>query len=124
MMTTQVSCAPFRGLMLYCEYNATIKWSEKALHDIQCQYAAVFPRSLLAMDAVLAQHKLIPAAKEAGVQLFVPSEYSLAWTREDAAMGIPLLQQKFAVEDDLDKHGLPYVHINTGGIAELFFNSP
>jgi hypothetical protein len=57
------------------------------------------------------------------VKLFAPSEYGIAWTKEDGA-GVPLVEDKYKVEDELIKSGLPYVKFNTGGFTELFLQKP
>jgi len=73
--------------------------------------------------AITVQKKIIPAAKAAGVKLFVPSEYGVAWTAEDGA-GVPLVEAKHEVEHEIQKADIPYVKINTGGFANLFLGQP
>jgi hypothetical protein len=84
---------------------------------------ACVPRSLLGGPAILTQKKIISPAKAAGVKLFAPSEYGVAWTKEDGAC-IPLIEDKHEVEDELVKSGLPYVKFNSGGFTEYFLEKP
>jgi hypothetical protein len=69
--------------------------------------------------AILTQKKIISPAKTAGVKLFVPSEYGVSRTKEDGA-GIPLLEDKYKIEEELIRSGLPYVKLNSGVFAEYF----
>jgi hypothetical protein len=79
--------------------------------------------SLIGGPAIAVQKKIIAPAKEAGVKLFVPSEFGVAWTHEDGA-SVPLVQAKHDVEQELIKAGVPYVKLNSGGFAEAFFKRP
>lgn len=79
--------------------------------------------SSLLGSAIHVQKKIILPAKAAGIKLFVPAKFGMAWTREDSA-GISIVEAINDVEDELVKSSLPYVKFNCGAFAEFFLGKP
>jgi hypothetical protein len=72
---------------------------------------------------ILVQKKLVPAAKEAGVKLFVPAEYTLSWSKEDI-VGVPLAENRQSIIEELTKADMPYLRIITGYFSDTFLLRP
>jgi hypothetical protein len=47
----------------------------------------------------------------------------MAWTKEDIRSN-PIVETKYNVEEELIRSGLPYVKLNSGGVAEHFLGTP
>lgn len=70
--------------------------------------------STIASVALGLQPGIAEAAKEAGVKLFIPSEFGVP--AEGATEGV--LGAKARVQDQLEAMGVPYALINTGPYAD------
>ena len=64
-----------------------------------------------------AQNTVATAAKDAGVKLFVPSEFSTPSENQTQ----PILAQKDAFKRKLKEIGLPYAAYYTGAFADQLF---
>jgi uncharacterized protein YbjT (DUF2867 family) len=72
--------------------------------------------STIAIAALEVQGRIVTAAKEAGVKLFVPSEFGGIKGESEANFG--MLGEKTAIQGQLKALGLPYTNFYTGPWAD------
>jgi len=77
--------------------------------------------SALGVAALTHQATLARAAKEAGVKLFVPSEYGLDVSKFE---GNPVFTHKIEARKEIEKIGIDHIYIETGAFFEYLLAWP
>jgi uncharacterized protein YbjT (DUF2867 family) len=78
--------------------------------------------SAVGSEQLASQPKYIAAAKKAGVTWFVPSEFGSDGEGVGRGSAVPIFDAKLDTADALQKSGLDYTYVNTGGFAEYILS--
>jgi hypothetical protein len=66
---------------------------------------------------------LPPILAQAGVSLFIPSDFAFTHTSAEDQL-VPVMKNKEVLEHELRKYGVPFLNILTGNFAEFALNTP
>ena len=80
-------------------------------------------RSLIGQAGLEGQLVLPPLLAEAGVKLFIPSDYAFTHTSPDDQL-VPVMKNKAMLEEALKTAGVPTLNIMAGNFAEFALNTP
>lgn len=79
--------------------------------------------SLVGQAGLAGQMTLPPILAQAGVKLFIPSDFAFTHTSPEDQL-VPVMKNKEVLEHELRKYGVPYLNILVGNFAEFALNTP
>ena len=80
-------------------------------------------RSLVGQQGLTSQLALPPILSKAGVDLFIPSDFTFQHSYPEAAE-IPVIKNKAILERELKEQGVGYMKVWQGNFAEFALNTP
>jgi hypothetical protein len=79
--------------------------------------------SFVGQAGLAGQMTLPPILAQAGVKLFIPSDYAFTHTSPDDQL-VPVMKNKAVLEEELRKFGVPTLNVMAGNFAEFALNTP